>query len=152
MTTYINNAGLENKVDLIYLFQTFATGGGYSMPTLADIQNWPYQFLNTNALDGFLYYMWGSWYNSDLQDYPNYWPEMININNFIFGTGVSPSPTTSPTKPGDANSDGKVDGIDYVIWLNHYLQSVTGVINGDFNNDNKVDGIDYIIWLNNYGQ
>src|SRR3989338_3927196 len=34
-----------------------------------------------------------------------------------------PSPLVSPTiyaKPGDANGDSRVDGIDYVIWLNNY--------------------------------
>ncbi len=62
----------------------------------------------------------------------------------------SPSPTTTPI-PGDANGDGKVDGVDYMIWLNHYnTQTTSGRSVGDFNSDQKVDGIDYIIWLNNY--
>ena len=53
--------------------------------------------------------------------------------------------------PGDADSDGKVDGVDYVIWLNHYDQITgNGASDGDFNGDGKVDGIDYVIWLNNY--
>jgi len=52
--------------------------------------------------------------------------------------------------PGDANSDGKIDGIDYIIWLNHYGQNLSGFQNADFNSDQKVDGIDYILWLNNY--
>jgi len=54
------------------------------------------------------------------------------------------------TISGDANGDGKVDGIDYVIWLSHYNQYVSGAENGDFNGDNKVDGMDYVIWLQNY--
>lgn len=62
----------------------------------------------------------------------------------------SPSPNPSPAaKPGDANGDGVVDGIDYVIWLNHFGQTVSGPANGDFNNDGKVDGVDYVIWLIN---
>jgi hypothetical protein len=65
------------------------------------------------------------------------------------------SSDTSPTpnlKPGDANGDGKVDGLDYVIWLNNYGTTTTdGASKGDFNNDGKVDGLDYVIWLNNYG-
>jgi len=65
----------------------------------------------------------------------------------------TPQPSASPTpKAGDANADNKVDGIDYVIWLNHYGQNISGVSNGDFNDDSKVDGIDYVIWLNNYGK
>lgn len=54
--------------------------------------------------------------------------------------------------PGDANSDGKVDGIDFTIWLSHYGQGIAGVANGDFNIDNQVDGIDFTIWLSNYGK
>ncbi|KKS97699.1 MAG: outer membrane adhesin-like protein [Candidatus Gottesmanbacteria bacterium GW2011_GWA2_43_14] len=53
-------------------------------------------------------------------------------------------------KQGDANGDTKVDGLDYVIWLNHYNQQVAGAGSGDFNNSGKVDGLDYVIWLNNY--
>ena len=55
-------------------------------------------------------------------------------------------------KPGDANGDNKVDGLDYVVWLNKYNQSATGAANGDFNNSGKVDGLDYVIWLNNYNK
>ncbi|OGG09801.1 hypothetical protein A2781_05070 [Candidatus Gottesmanbacteria bacterium RIFCSPHIGHO2_01_FULL_42_27] len=80
------------------------------------------------------------------------------------GNGGSPWPTgTLPTlssppptgggKPGDANGDGLVDGPDYVIWLNHYNQSVSnGVASGDFDGNGFVDGPDYVIWLNNYGK
>lgn len=54
--------------------------------------------------------------------------------------------------PGDANGDGKVDGIDFVSWINHYGQNVSGASNGDFNNDGAVDGIDYVVWFSNYGR
>ncbi len=55
--------------------------------------------------------------------------------------------------PGDANCDGKVDGIDFVIWLNFYGKTPQTCPNDpDFNNDNKVDGIDYVSWLSNYGK
>ena len=63
-----------------------------------------------------------------------------------------PSPAASVNKPGDANGDSRADGVDYVVWLNHYYQSVTGATNGDFNNSGKVDGVDYVVWLNNYGK
>ncbi|KKS95570.1 MAG: hypothetical protein UV73_C0016G0016 [Candidatus Gottesmanbacteria bacterium GW2011_GWA2_43_14] len=65
---------------------------------------------------------------------------------------VIPSPT-GMGKPGDANGNGKVDGLDYVIWLNNYNKTVTnGASSGDFNNSGKVDGLDYVIWLNNYNK
>ena len=85
----------------------------------------------------------------------------LNIEEYLnggAGTGspppsTAPSPSPSPAaKPGDANGDGQVDGVDYVVWLNHFNQSVSGAANGDFNNNNKVDGVDYVIWLNNYGK
>ena len=63
----------------------------------------------------------------------------------------APSPTPIPT-PGDANNDNQVDGLDYVIWLNHYNTStINGASDGDFSSDGNVDGLDYVVWLNNYG-
>lgn len=53
---------------------------------------------------------------------------------------------------GDANGDGKVDGVDYTIWLNHFGQAVLeGAVDGDFNANGFVDGVDYTIWLNSWG-
>jgi hypothetical protein len=54
--------------------------------------------------------------------------------------------------PGDANSDGKVDGVDYIIWLGNYNTNQTGPLKGDFDSSGKVDGVDYIAWLSHYGQ
>jgi len=65
-------------------------------------------------------------------------------------TGI-PQPTVI-TKVGDANGDSKVNGQDYIYWLNNYGLTVSsGASKGDFNNDTKVSGLDYILWLNNYG-
>jgi len=66
------------------------------------------------------------------------------------GATLSVTPTSLPN-PGDANGDRKVDGVDYIIWLNHYNQNVSGQNNGDFNNSGAVNGEDFVIWLNNYG-
>ncbi len=69
------------------------------------------------------------------------------------GNQPAPTPSSSPTPPpvpGDANNDGKVDGLDYVVWLTHYNTNASGAQNGDFNNNGRVDGLDYVIWLNNY--
>jgi len=66
-------------------------------------------------------------------------------------TPTPPVPTGTPqAKPGDANGDGKVDGQDFVIWLDNYGKTDAGISDGDFNNDKKVDGQDYLIWLDNY--
>ena len=52
--------------------------------------------------------------------------------------------------PGDATVDGCVDGLDYVVWSNHYLLDDTIWREGDFNDDGVTDGLDYVIWSNNY--
>src|SRR3989344_176307 len=65
----------------------------------------------------------------------------------------SPTPTPSGQLPGDANGDGRVDGVDYVIWFNHYGTNVSnGPAGGDFDRNGRVDGVDYVIWFNHYGQ
>ncbi|MBL9124339.1 MAG: SMP-30/gluconolactonase/LRE family protein [Planctomycetaceae bacterium] len=53
--------------------------------------------------------------------------------------------------PGDATEDAIVDGADYTIWADHYLQTTNrGVARGDFNHDGLVDGADYTIWADHY--
>lgn len=52
----------------------------------------------------------------------------------------------------DANNDGLIDGIDYLVWLVNYSKTATdGPQSGDFNRDNQVDGTDYVAWLGSYG-
>ena len=72
----------------------------------------------------------------------------------IYGKSLQPTgPTTpAPNTQGDANGDGHVDGIDYVIWLNHFGQTIPGGATvGDFNTNGIIDGVDYVLWLNNFG-
>jgi hypothetical protein len=57
---------------------------------------------------------------------------------------------------GDANLDGSVDGLDYLIWAEYYGDDPASdppgaPENGDLNNDNVVDGLDYLLWAANYG-
>jgi hypothetical protein len=51
---------------------------------------------------------------------------------------------------GDANLDGVVDGSDYSLTDNGYLNHLTGWGNGDFNYDGVVDGSDYTLIDNAY--
>ena len=68
-------------------------------------------------------------------------------------TPINPTSPTAPAgKPGDANGDNKVDGVDYVIWLTNYNKQAFGASRGDFNNSSFVDGLDYVIWRNNYNK
>jgi len=114
----------------------------------------------------------GALYQNGLDNNSSSWPiAIVNQNNagsfwdigaFVYNIASTPTqsptesqtPTLTPTsapKPGDANGDGIVNGIDYVIWLNHYnTQTQNSNADGDFNSDGTVDGIDYVIWLNNY--
>ena len=46
---------------------------------------------------------------------------------------------------GDANLSGAVDGSDYSLIDNGYLNHLTGWYNGDFNYDGTVDGSDYTL-------
>lgn len=88
--------------------------------------------------------------------FPAYSATALVLQSNDGGTTSTPVQTNTPTlarKPGDANSDNKVDGVDYLVWLTHYnptqLQN-GGVSIGDFNTSGKVDGQDYVIWLTNY--
>jgi hypothetical protein len=49
---------------------------------------------------------------------------------------------------GDANLDGTVDGSDYTLIDNGYLNHLTGWYNGDFNYDGVINGSDYALMDN----
>lgn len=66
---------------------------------------------------------------------------------------TNPPPDLLPRAivPGDATLDGEVDGADYTVWADHYLQSANrGALDGDFSNDGLVDGGDYTIWADHF--
>ncbi|MEZ6072030.1 MAG: dockerin type I domain-containing protein [Pirellulales bacterium] len=59
--------------------------------------------------------------------------------------------------PGDGNGDGKVDGLDYLIWAENFDDNPANdppgsPYNGDFDGDGKVDGLDYVVWANHFEQ
>jgi hypothetical protein len=53
---------------------------------------------------------------------------------------------------GDANLDGKVNGIDFAILAAHFNQGVTAWDQGDFNYDHKANGIDFTEMAANFNQ
>jgi hypothetical protein len=65
-------------------------------------------------------------------------------------TGTS-NVTVTALAPGDFNGDGKVDGVDFLIWQSHY-PTASGATpdGGDANGDGKVDGVDFLVWQANY--
>ncbi len=82
--------------------------------------------------------------------------ENNNPPQLILSVSGETNPTSTPKSgvlTGDANNDGKVDGLDYVVWLTNYNTSTSaGSSKGDFNNSGFVDGLDYVTWLANYGK
>ncbi len=65
---------------------------------------------------------------------------------------ASPTPVTLVSSTGDFNADGKVDGVDFLIWQSNYPNS-TGTAtqwHGDANGDGKVDGVDFLAWQSHY--
>jgi hypothetical protein len=72
-------------------------------------------------------------------------------NTTLTNTSTFSNVSMTATKLGDANADNEVDGIDYISWLFHYNQIISGGASvGDFDSNGKVDGSDYIVWLTNY--
>lgn len=51
---------------------------------------------------------------------------------------------------GDANFDTLVDGGDYTVWADNYLQTGQQWSDADFTGDGVVDGGDYTIWADHY--
>jgi hypothetical protein len=79
----------------------------------------------------------------------------IKLNNFKLYYLVGNSTDGNTAKqffPGDANLDGKVDGVDFLIWQSNYSQNpgINKWSTADFNGDRKVDGVDFLIWQANY--
>ena len=52
---------------------------------------------------------------------------------------------------GDGNGDGKVDGLDYVLWADHYGQTGRSYWEGDYDQNGVVDGLDYVLWADGFG-
>ena len=63
----------------------------------------------------------------------------------------SATPTSCSALPADANCDGKVDGVDYLVVLGNMNKSVSGgAKDGDFNGDGIVNNMDLSIWTERY--
>ena len=100
-------------------------------------QEWPDSRINTNP--------------TILQNYSAQLsqPKFIHLEEYLASPSSTITPIPSP-QPGDANGDGKIDGVDYTTWLINFGKQFIGHTFGDFNNNGIVDGIDYVIWLVNY--
>jgi hypothetical protein len=57
--------------------------------------------------------------------------------------------------PGDANGDGTVNGLDYLVWAANFGDDPAddppgSPGNGDFDNNGVVNGLDYLVWAANF--
>jgi hypothetical protein len=78
-------------------------------------------------------------------------PELvISLSSQQATSAPQPTATGAASKPGDANGDGKANGLDFAIWLQNYGQALSGPSTGDFDNNGSVNGLDFAIWLANY--
>ncbi|MEZ6069534.1 MAG: hypothetical protein R3C10_04495 [Pirellulales bacterium] len=91
-------------------------------------------------------------------------PFLVVIGSYDFDSGLLPeaieqllsaSVVITPL-PGDANGDDVVDGLDYLVWAEHFGDDPAEVppgspANGDLNDDEVVDGLDYILWAGHFG-
>jgi hypothetical protein len=85
----LTNAGLDGKVDLVYIIQTFTTSGGYATKfTLPQLEDYSCEFLNTSALDGFGFYTWDAGWWSDLHS----WTDLLPAIPYVHGTCVHSAP------------------------------------------------------------
>jgi hypothetical protein len=56
-----------------------------------------------------------------------------------------------PAHPGDFDSDGDVDGADFVAWQTNFpLASGATLGQGDADGDGDVDGADFVVWQTNF--
>jgi hypothetical protein len=80
----------------------------------------------------------------------------IQLNNGFKLYYLVGNPTDGNTAkqffPGDGNLDGKVDGVDFLLWQSNYNQNpgTNKWSTADFNGDRIVDGVDFLIWQSNY--
>jgi autotransporter-associated beta strand protein len=53
--------------------------------------------------------------------------------------------------PGDFDSDGDVDGADFVAWQTHFPTAIGATLaDGDADADGDVDGADFVVWQTNF--
>lgn len=78
---------------------------------------------------------------------------LVVLNNGLsagaFATATADLTKAEFQKPGDANGDGLVDGVDYTLWADHFLLPATWR-NGNFTYDAIVDGADYTVWADHF--
>ncbi len=82
------------QVELVFIMQTFTTGGYSTKFTLNQLQDYSCQFLNTSALDGFGFYTWHAGWWPDLHSWTDLQPAIPYIYNNCTNNPGSSTPST----------------------------------------------------------
>lgn len=72
--------------------------------------------------------------------------DLADVDTWLARAGAAELPSQQPYRPGDANLDGAIDGLDFVVWNAHKFSGSAGWCGGDFNADGFTDGLDFSIW------
>lgn len=72
-----------------------------------------------------------------------------DLTNWLALAGAANLPSGNPYLDGDANLDGIVDGLDFILWNDHKFTQLAAWTKGDFTADGTVDGLDFIAWNEN---
>jgi hypothetical protein len=76
--------------------------------------------------------------------------------SIAYGTGSASSVVLTvdsfvTNRPGDFNSDGKVDGADFAVWQANFPKaSGSAKAQGDADGDGDIDGADFVVWQTNF--
>jgi hypothetical protein len=74
----------------------------------------------------------------------------------IYNTALSPATIlahyhAATRIPGDFDSDGDVDGADFVAWQTNFPKADGALLSeGDADSDGDVDGADFVVWQTNF--
>ncbi len=69
-----------------------------------------------------------------------------DLTAWLSEAGAANLPSGNSYLAGDANLDGTVDGVDFLLWNENKFANVAAWCSGDFNADGTVDGQDFVLW------
>lgn len=72
--------------------------------------------------------------------------DLVDLEQWLAIAGAFALPSSRPFQFGDANLDGVVDGLDFLIWNDEKFTGEAAWCSGDFNADGVVDGWDFLVW------
>ena len=72
-----------------------------------------------------------------------------DLSEWLALAGDAELASGNPYQVGDANLDGVVDGLDFIVWNDSKFTSTAAWCQGDFNASGTVDGSDYVLWNGN---